>query len=85
MTHVLVCDRESACVPRSRECIVTVFTGVMEAITPPHSDTVIFDPKDVERGHNGSDRERISLQLDANPKPTRITQGTRTFPMDLWT
>lgn len=65
------------------ESIVTVFTGVPEA-TPPLSATVAFDPNDVEWGHTGSDRERITLQLDANLKPTDITEGTRTFPMDLW-
>lgn len=70
---------------RSRECIVTVFTGVVEGISPPVSATVTFDLKDVEWGHTGSDSERITLQLDANLKPTHITEGTRTFPMDLWT
>lgn len=49
------------------------------------SATVTFDPKDVEWGHTGLDRARIALQLDANLKPTHITEGTRTFPMDLWT
>lgn len=37
------------------------------------SATVTFDPEDVEWGHTGSDRERITLQLDANLKPTHIT------------
>lgn len=89
MTNVFVCDWGSACTPRSEECIVTVFTGVAEAINPPSpsnplSATAAFDPKDVEWGHTGSDREGITLQLDANLKPADIAEGTRTFPMDLW-
>lgn len=42
---------------RSKEAIVTVFTGVTEAIAPPMTAALTFDPKDVERGHTGSDRE----------------------------
>lgn len=72
MTNVSVCDSGSVCTPRSGECAVTVFTGVAEAVTSPMSAAVTFDPGDVEWGHAGSDRGRITLQLDANLKPARI-------------
>lgn len=85
MTNVLVCDSGCACTQRSSGCIVTVFTKVMGGIRPPVAATMTFDLKDVEWGHTGSDSQRITLQLDANLKPTHITEGTRTFPMDLWT
>lgn len=61
----------------SRECIVTVLTGVAEAITsspPPMSATLTFDPPEM---WSGSDRERIALQLDANLKPAHITEGNQ--------
>lgn len=49
------------------------------------SATLTFDLRNVEWGLTSLDRKRITLQLDAYLKPTPITWGTRTFPMDLWT
>lgn len=43
------------------------------------SAKVTFNPQDVEWGHTGSDREQITLQLDANLKPTHITEGNQTL------
>lgn len=74
---------------RSKEASVTVFTGVTEATAPPMTAALSFDPQRCRKGARGLRQGGIALQLDANLKPTHITQREReregTVPMDLWT
>lgn len=86
MTGFFVCDKSLSVRLRSREFIVTVFAGVMEATTPPVSGTVTFDPWEAAWGPNELRQTEAGSLYSWMPnlKSAGISEGTRIFPMDVW-
>lgn len=69
---------------RSKEAIVTVFTGVAEAVAPPMTAALTFDPRAVAWGRAGSDREGSLYSWTPVLNPLLSHREGGTFPMDLW-